>query len=68
MGIIPKVRHTIREKKIRYSRKWEKNLWYLGTQGILMLDLLSSLAVIIRVSKWNMRGVFVILKQKAFGR
>ena len=68
MGIIPKVRNTIREKKITYSREWEKNLWYPGTQGILILDLLSSLAVIIRVSKWNMRGVFVILKQKAFGR
>ena len=68
MGIIPKVRHTIREKKLRTAASEKKNLWYPGTQGILMLDLLSSLADIIRVSKWNMRGVFVILKQKAFGR
>ena len=68
MGIIPKVRNTVREKKITYSCKWEKNLWYPVTQGMLMLGLLSSLAVIIRVSKWNMRGVFVILKQEAFGR
>ena len=67
MGIIPKVRHTIREKKLRTAASEKKNLWYPGTQGILMLDLLSSLAVIVRVSKWNMRGVFMILKQKAFG-
>ena len=67
MGIIRKVRHTIRENKLRTAASEKKNLWYPGTQGILMLYLLSSLAVIIRVSKWNMRGVFVILKQKAFG-
>ena len=51
MGIIPKVRHTIREKKLRTAASEKKNLWYPGTQGVLMLDLLSSLAVIVRVSK-----------------
>ena len=51
MGIIPKVRHTIRENKLRTAASEKKNLWYPGTQGILMLYLLSSLAVIVRVSK-----------------
>ena len=44
------------------SLKWEKNLWYPGYPN----DLLSGLSY--ALVNETMRGVFVILKQEAFGR